>query len=87
MNKYCNKFKGDDRIGPIIAKFHDISCLREMLSEFISESVKSNIDVINNKVTTNKFGHLCTTTNIMEFGNDRTNSIITLEFISIFVYS
>ena len=32
---------------PIIAKFHDISCRRYLLSEFISESVKSNIDAIN----------------------------------------
>ena len=63
------------------------SCPNLFSSEFISESVKSNIDVINDKVTTNKFGHLCTTTNIMEFGNDRTNSIITLELILIFVYS
>ena len=31
----------------IIAKFHDISCCTELLNEFISESVKSNIDVIN----------------------------------------
>ena len=25
-----NKFKGDDRISPIIAKFHDISCRTEL---------------------------------------------------------
>ena len=46
-----NEFKGDDRIGPIIAKFHDISCRTEIpkliSGEFISECVKSNIDVIN----------------------------------------
>ena len=47
MNKYWNKFKGDYRIGPIIAKFHDISCCTDLLSEFISERVKSNIAVIN----------------------------------------
>ena len=57
------------------------SCPNLFSGEFISESVKSNIDVINDKFTTNKFGNLCTTTNIMEFGNDGNNSIITLELI------
>ena len=46
-----NEFKGDDIVGPIIAKFHHISFRTEMLKlisgEFISESIKSNIDVIN----------------------------------------
>ena len=57
------------------------SCPNLFSGEFISESVESNIDVINDKFTTNKFGHLCTTTNIMELGNNGTNSIITLELI------
>ena len=39
-----NEFKDDDRIGPIIAKFHDISCLTEMPKlingEFISVKTK-----------------------------------------------
>ena len=46
-----NEFKGVDRIGPIIAKSYDISCRTEIpkliSGEFISESIKSNIDIIN----------------------------------------
>ena len=57
------------------------SCPNLFSGEFISESVKSNIDVINDKFTTNKFGNLCTTTNIIGFCNDRTDSINTLELI------
>ena len=38
-----NKFKGDDRIGPIIVKFHDISCRTEMhkliKNKFVNKSV------------------------------------------------
>ena len=48
--------------------------------------------VYNSNITfytfTDKFTEqICTTTYIMEFGNDRTNSITTLELISIFVHS
>ena len=54
------KFKGDDTIGPIIAKYHVISCRREMLSEFTGESVKSNIDVINElNIHRLKLGDFC----------------------------
>ena len=58
-----NKFEGDDRIGPIIAKLHDISFRTEIhkliSGEFISECVESNIDVINEmNIHRHKLGNL-----------------------------
>ena len=40
-----NKFKGDDRIGPIIAKFHDISCRTEMPKLISGDFIVYNINI------------------------------------------
>ena len=40
-----NKFKGDDRIGPIIAKFHYISRRTEIPKLVSGESIVYNINI------------------------------------------